>query len=73
VKLCDKCKHATWKTTANGRRHPDKSGICQKVAAYTVPPLPACAYWIGGPPKPNGRHIERGRELQDHCPYWETA
>jgi hypothetical protein len=38
LSLCATCKHAEWRKTANGRRHPDGSGRC----AYEFPdgPIP---------------------------------
>lgn len=73
MKLCDKCKHADWKRTSAGKLHPDKSGKCAKAMAWTAPPIPACSYWMGTAPKPSGFLIERGRELGEHCVYWEQA
>ena len=71
MKRCDDCKHAEWKRTAAGRLHPGKSGQCAKAKAWVAPPIPACSYWMSGPPKPSGVYIERGRDLDEHCVYWE--
>jgi len=41
LSVCATCRHAEWKKTANGRRHPDGSGRC----GYEFPnsPLPKWA------------------------------
>ncbi len=41
LSVCVSCRFAQWKQTANGRRHPDGSGIC----GYEFPdtPLPKWA------------------------------
>lgn len=69
---CDDCAYAEWKLTKIGRLHPDKTGRCKKV--IKVPALPGAYYWISSePPEPLGGFIERGKELKDHCPYWERS
>jgi hypothetical protein len=71
VKSCDHCKHAEWKRTQAGRLHPSKTGQCAKAKTWVAPQIPACSYWLGGAPKPSGYFIERGRDLDTHCAYWE--
>jgi hypothetical protein len=69
MKRCTNCKWAEWKRTANGRLHPSGEGRC--AFPYKVPPLPAAFGWIGRlTPVPSGGHIERKRELKEHCPYF---
>jgi hypothetical protein len=69
MKTCNGCKFAKWQTTEAGRLHPSGDGRC--MYEYKVPPLPACMYWIGKASEtPCGGHINRRKELRDHCPYW---
>jgi hypothetical protein len=71
---CDDCKHAEWKLTASGRKHPDGTGKCRKAIEWVAAPIPACSYWIGpSPPKPSGFMIKRGRVLKTQCVYWAKA
>ena len=67
---CDKCKWANWNRTKNGRLHPDKGGRCTK--EIVIPAIPEAFYWINNmPTKPYGGYIERGRDLQNNCVYYE--
>lgn len=69
MKNCTDCKHAQWDRTAAGRLHPSGAGRCGY--EYKVPPLPAAWRWIlGGAPRVIGGHINRRRELDEHCPYF---
>ena len=69
MKRCDDCKFADWKRTKDGRLHPSKEGRC--TYEYSVAQLPQAFYWIGTPPTPSGGYIARGKDLQDHCAYWQ--
>ncbi len=69
MKTCKDCKYAEWKRSSNGRLHPDKSGSCNY--PYAIPALPQSKYWIGGQPSPCGGQIERGKDLKDHCIYFQ--
>jgi hypothetical protein len=71
VRICDKCVHAEWKRTANGRLHPSKEGRCTK--AVQIPALPQAFHWLGNAPRPLGGYIERGEELRDHCVYFARS
>lgn len=70
MKICDKCKFAEWDTTANGRLHPKRGGRCKKEVKIV---LPQAFYTTGGGINVYGGFIERGRELKDHCVYWQEA
>lgn len=68
MKDCTDCKHAEWSRTANGRLHPSGDGRCKY--PYKIPPLPASMYFISGPPRPIGGHINRRKVLNEHCVYF---
>jgi len=71
---CDKCKWAEWARTKNGRLHPDKSGKCSY--EIVIPELPSAKCWPGfhdRPPEPSWGFIERGRELNKDCIYYEET
>ena len=69
MKSCVGCKHAEWKRTAAGKLHPSGDGDCKY--PYKSPPLPASMFWLYGHAyKPLGGHINRRRELKDHCTYY---
>ena len=61
AKDCNTCRFAKWNLTANGRKHPNKSGHC----AYAwVPPR------SGDVPRPSGGYIERGSNAYQDCSCW---
>lgn len=70
MKNCTDCKYANWKRTATGRLHPDGTGRC--TFPWKMPPLPGAFYWLSSD-RPCGGHIERKRELKEHCPYYARA
>jgi len=70
MKNCTDCKHANWKRTATGRLHPSGAGRC--MFPWKMPPLPGAFYWLSGQ-TPCGGHIDRKRELKDHCAYYTRA
>jgi hypothetical protein len=80
---CATCRHASWRQTANGRRHPDGSGECQ----YEVPDmvLPKWAHQWSWSHKEQlmtvrglvskhsvGRHIWYRESRLQECPTWEA-
>lgn len=67
MKNCTHCKHASWKRNAAGNLHPSGDGMC--TYEYRVPALPASMHWIDAP-KPSGGHINRKKELNEHCTYF---
>lgn len=72
MKNCTHCKHAVWQKTAAGRLHPSGAGKC----GYEVkmPKLPASMWWtgvFGKKAKPFGGHINRHKDLPDHCAFFE--
>lgn len=72
MKNCTHCKFAEWRRTAGGKFHPCGDGKCGY--PYKLPPLPASMYWLfglGHDPKPSGGHINRRKELENHCAYWQ--
>ena len=69
MKNCTDCKHAEWKRREGGNLHPSGDGRCK--SPWKMPPLPASMYWLGGSePHPLGGHINRRKDLNDHCPYY---
>lgn len=69
MKNCTHCKHAEWLRTAAGKLHPSGDGRCRY--PWKMPALPASMYWIGGrSDSPCGGHINRRKELKDHCVYY---
>lgn len=69
MKSCDKCAHAIWNRTANGRLHPNKQGRCG--FPLVIPQLPNAMYWISSAPKPSGGFIKRGHVYETHCAYYQ--
>lgn len=69
MKSCIGCIHAKWETTKSGRLHPSGDGRC--TYQYVLRPIPASMYWINiSIPTPSGGHINRRKELKDHCVYY---
>ena len=68
MKNCTDCKHAMWNTTASGRLHPSGDGQCKYPCK--LPELPQAFSWVIGRPQPWGGHINRRKELKDHCTYY---
>lgn len=70
MKNCTKCKHADWHKTAAGKLHPSGDGVCKY--PWKLQKIPAAMCWAGrGEPKLTGGHINRRKELNDHCVYFE--
>ena len=72
MKSCTECAHAEWFRTKSGSLHPSGEGKCGK--RIELPQLPPAFYWSTQPYLPLlicGGHINRRKELQDHCPYWQ--
>jgi len=67
MKNCTECKHAKWDRCKNGNLHPSGDGKCNY--PYKIPTLPQSMYWVIEQ-RPCGRHINRNKELKDHCVYW---
>ena len=70
MKTCIGCKYALWKKTKTNRLHPSGDGTCEYL--YKIPKLPASMYWIGNIPIPCGGYINRNRESEEHCVYWNA-
>jgi hypothetical protein len=75
MKNCTGCKWAQWERTKAGKLHPSGRGMCQKI--IEIPALPAAFFWPGyngiGVPSPRGGYINRRRDHNDHCPYYEAV
>ncbi len=69
---CDTCAFAKWKTTTNGRLHPDGSGRCTFV--WSPPPMPKSFSFSfrkpGELPIPSGGYISRNSTTYDNCACW---
>jgi hypothetical protein len=68
MKDCTDCIYADWQRTATGRLHPSGDGKCRKIIC--IPKLPPCYDWLSTP-YPAGGHINRRKELKDHCPFYQ--
>jgi hypothetical protein len=75
MKNCTDCKWAKWKRTKSFNLHPSGDGRCTKM--IKIPALPAAFFWPGyngsPPPSPSGGYINRRRNHDDHCPYYEAT
>ena len=70
MKNCMGCKYAEWDKTKIGKLHPSGNGKCKY--PYQIPDLPNSMYWIGTP-NPLGGFIERKREYDKHCLYYQRS
>jgi hypothetical protein len=69
MRNCTYCKWALWSKTTNGRLHPSGDGRCKY--PYKVPELPQAFCWLyKDAPHPMGGHINRRKDLKDHCAYY---
>lgn len=70
MKTCVGCAFAEWNKTKSGRLSPTGDGRC----GYEVklPQLPAAFYWLGSA-STGGGHINRKKELREHCPMYQRA
>jgi len=72
MKNCTRCKYAEWKKTASGKLHPSGEGRCNY--PWKMPKLPQAFYWIfHGDPIPSGGYINRRKDFEEHCPYYQEA
>ena len=74
MKNCTGCKWTEWQLTKAGKLHPSGDGMCTKIVKF--PTLPAAFFWLGyngsGAPSPSGGFINRHRDHDDPCPYYEA-
>ena len=69
MKNCTDCKYARWDKTSAGKLHPSGDGMCEY--PWKMPKLPEVMYWVRrSTPKPSGGHINRRKELKNHCVYF---
>ncbi len=65
---CKDCKYALWNRTAAGKLHPSGEGRCNY--QWKMPELPVAFHWISRT-TPSGGAIQRKRDNEEHCVYWD--
>lgn len=71
MKTCNGCKWAEWYKTQDGKKlHPSGKGRC--TYKFALPKLPGCSEWLVKP-EINKMPIDRKREFENHCSYWEQV
>lgn len=69
MKNCTNCRYAEWMRTKANTLHPSGEGRCTK--EVQIPQLPPAFYFLTRPSICRG-NINRRKELNDHCPYYQV-